>query len=55
MRVQVYFVPCQTMGEGWPFWSERAYIYPLNYLLQVGVMSAIIKVFIVLVLLCLWE
>ena len=42
-------------GEGRPFWSGQAYIYPLNYLLHVGVMLNIIKVFIILFLLCLWE
>ena len=38
-----------------PFWSGQALIYPLNYLLHLGVMLTTIKVFIILFLLCLWE
>ena len=39
-------------GEGRSFWNEKAEAYPMNYLLlHVGVMFAIIKVFIILFLL----
>ena len=41
--------------EGRAFWSGQSYIYPLNYLLPVRVMLTILKVFIILFLLCLWE
>ena len=37
------------------FWSGQAWIYPINYLLRMRVMSSITKVFIILLLLCLWE
>ena len=37
------------------FWSGQAQIYPLNYLLHMGVMLTIIKVFIILFLFCQWE
>ena len=42
-------------GERRPFWNGQAQIYPLNYLLHVGMVLTIIKVFIILFLLCLWE
>ena len=32
-------------GEERPFWSGQAKIYPLNYLLHLGMMLTIIKVF----------
>ena len=41
--------------EGRSFWSGQSYTYPLNYLLHVGLMFAIIKVLIILFLLCPWE
>ena len=42
-------------GEGRLFWSGQAKMYPLNYLLHMGVTLTIIKVFIILFLICLWE
>ena len=45
----------QVTWEGRTFWSGQAQIYPLNYLLHMGVMLTVIKVFIILFLLCLWE
>ena len=42
-------------GQRKHFWSGKAQIYTLNYLLNVGLMLAIVKVFINLFLLCLWE
>ena len=54
MSAQVHSVPWQT-GEGRPFWSRQAYIYPLNYLLLVGIMLIITKMFIILFLLFLME
>ena len=38
-------------GEGRPFWNGKAKTYPMNYLLYVGVMLTIIKMFIILFLL----
>ena len=31
--------------EGKPFWSGQTYIHPLNFLLHLGVMLTIIKMF----------
>ena len=45
----------QVKWERRPFWSGQAQIYLLNYLLHMGVMLTIIKVFIILFVLCLWE
>ena len=42
-------------GEGRPFWSGQAQIDPLSYLLHVGILLTIIKMFIILCLLCLLE
>ena len=42
-------------GERSPFYREQTWIYSLNYLLHAGVMLTIIKVFIVLFVLCMWE
>ena len=44
----------QVKWEGRPIWSEEVKIYPLNYLLHMGVMLTIIKVFNLFPL-CLWE
>ena len=41
--------------EGMAFWSRQAEIYPLNYLLDVGVMLTVVKVFIIPFVFCLWE
>ena len=45
----------QVKWERRPFWSGHIYIYLLNHLLHMGVMLTIVKVFINLFLLCLWE
>ena len=37
MSAQVLFVSAQTEGRRKAVWSGQAYIYPLNYLLNVGV------------------
>ena len=37
-------------GKGTPFWIEKAKNFPLNYLLHVGVMLTITKVFMILIL-----
>ena len=55
MNAQVYSVPGQTEGRMKAYLEWQAYIYPLDYLFHVGVMSTIIKVLIILFLLCLWE
>ena len=41
--------------KGRLFWNEKIKSYPLNYLLPVGIMLAIIKASIILFLPCLWE
>ena len=51
MSVQVCSIPGQMKGEVRSFWSGQAQIYLLNYLLHVGVMLIVIKVFIILFLL----
>ena len=46
--------PAKLKGEVRPFWNGKAEtysLYPMNYLLHVGVMLTIIKVFIILFLL----
>ena len=56
MSAQVYSVPGQSEGrKGGSSWNGKAKTYPINHLLHVGVMLTIIKVFIILFLLCLWE
>ena len=45
----------QVKWERRPFWSGQAQIYALNYLLHIGVMLNIKKVFIILFLFWLWE
>ena len=42
MGAQVYSVPGQTEGTRKAFWNGKAQTYPLNYILQKGVMLAII-------------
>ena len=44
----------QLKGKGRSFWIGQTQIYLLNYLLHLGVMLTIKKVFIILFLLCLW-
>ena len=52
MSAQVYSVPGQIeRPNGRPFRTGKAYIYPLNYILYMGVMLTIMKVFIILFLL----
>ena len=56
MSAQVYYMFLAKLnGKGRPFWIGQAEINPLNYLLHVEVILAIIKLFIFLFLLCLWE
>ena len=50
-RVPKYILFLTKLKEERSFWSGQAQIYPLNYLLHVGVMLTIIKVFIILFLL----
>ena len=38
-------------GEERPFWNGKARTYPMNYVLHVGIMLAVLKVFIILFLL----
>ena len=55
-RVSKYILfLAKLKGEGKPFCSGQAQINPLKYLLDVGIMLVIIKVFIILFLLYLWE
>ena len=55
MRAQVYCVPGQAEGRKKPFLEWTTSIYGLNSLLHVGVTLTIIKGFIILLLLYLWE
>ena len=50
MSAQVYSFLAKLKGEGRPFWNVKAYTYLINYLLHVGVLLTIIKVFIILFL-----
>ena len=55
MIAQLYFVLDQTEGTKKAFLEWKSTDLYSNYLLNVGVMLAIVKVFINLFLLCLWE
>ena len=46
----ILFQP-RLKGEERPFWNGKARTYPVNYVLHVGIMLAILKVFIILFLL----
>ena len=51
MRAQLYSVPVQTEGRRKAFLKWKSIDYRINYLLHVGVMLTIIKLFIILFLL----
>ena len=55
MSAWLYSVLVQTEGKGSFLWSGQPYIYPLNYLLHMGVMLIFTKVFIILFLLCIFK
>ena len=48
MSVKYILLLAKLKGEGRPFWSGQAYVYPLNYLLYVGLILTIIKLFLIL-------
>ena len=47
-RLKYILFLAKLKGKGRPFWKGKAYNYPMIYLLHVGVMLTIIKVFIIL-------